>query len=201
MKTQFLLAALLFITMLSCNSPRAEHNPKPETPKALEEKNSSLEIVTKRGADDLVAGLYNELAEKTPELKQLEERIANLHESKSDSTASFDHFNEKNLGYYETADIYINQIQDSVLKSNIKNLVAGSLAKYNASVSQHNNILKTIETKELTLNDLHLILKLTRTLPLMEQYQKDNKPSTKSMEGFYKELDGTVRYADTLVKK
>jgi hypothetical protein len=87
------------------------------------------------------------------------------------------------------------------LRDKMKILVANSLAKYNSLISTHTDLLKSIDTKGLTLNDLHTILKITRTVPLIEKYQKDKLPSSKSLEGFSKRLDEAINYTDTLIKK
>ena len=83
------------LTFGSCNNSRTQDKDKQETPKALDDKSSS-EIFSKRGADDLIESLYKELADKTPELKDLEDKIENITKSKTDSTESFDKYNEKN---------------------------------------------------------------------------------------------------------
>jgi hypothetical protein len=83
----------------------------------------------------------------------------------------------------------------------MKKLITLSFTKYDASISRHNNILNSIETKNLTLNDLHTVLKISRTLPIIEKYQRDNLPTTKSLEGFSKQLDEAIKYADTLTRK
>ena len=75
------------------------------------------------------------------------------------------------------------------------------MANYNSSTSRHNDLLKSIETKNMTLSDLHIILKIAWTLPVIEKFQRDNLPSTKSLDGYLKQLDGTIKYADTLSKK
>jgi hypothetical protein len=38
-------------------------------------------------------------------------------------------------------------------------------------------------------------------LPLIEKYQNDNLPTTKSFEGYVKQQDKTIELADTLIKK
>lgn len=201
MKSSIIISTFIFLTLASCHNSRTQDNQKQETPKALEDKSSSYEILSKRGSGDLVESLYNELADKTPELKKLEIQIENLSTSQRDSTDVFDKYDGKNNLYYSSANNHIEQIKDSVLKDKMKNLINNSRAKYNSSISRHNDILKSIETKNFTLGDLHLILKITRTLPLIDKFQKENLPTSKSLEGFSKKLDETIKYADTLTKK
>ncbi len=179
-----------------------ESKPNQEIPKALDDTKSSYDIVSKSGRyEDLVESLYAELSEKTPELSQLEDKIENLRKSKGDSTESFNQYNQKNQAYFSSVNGHIEQIKDVVLREKMKALITANLSKYNSKVSPHLDLLKAIDDKNVTLNDLHAVLKITRTLPLIEKYQKESLPATKSIKEFSKRLDETLKYADTLVKK
>ena len=196
-----IIATITLITITSCSGSHTEDKHKEDLPKALENKSSSYETMSKRGYDDLLESLYNELIENTPELKQFENGIVKLQESKSDSIGSFYKFNTKNQSYFGSANAHIEQIKDSVLQGKMKLLIANSFLKYNANISRHSAIIKYIETNEITLNDLHTVLKITRTLPLVEKFQKNNLPSNAPLDGFANELKKIVQLADTLSKK
>lgn len=200
MRTSILIFSLLFLTLISCDNSRTEDQSKNDTPKALEDKSSSDVIVSKRGYEDLIESLYKELADKTPDLKELEMQIDKLADSKSDSLEQFNKYDDKNKSYYQSAENHIEQIKDSVIKEKIKLLIQTSVTKYGSLISKHNDILNSIDKQTITLNDLHLILKITRTLPLIEKYQKDNLPTTKPLEEYSKQLNKTVQYADSLTK-
>jgi len=201
MRTSLFISTFIFLTLYSCDNSRIQDKHQNETPKALEDKSSSFEFISKRSYDDILESLYKELADKTPELKRLEKEIDILADSKADSAELFTIYDGKNQSYYRSANSHIEQIKDTVLKERMKLLIENSLTKYNSSVSNHNDILKFIDSKYVSLNDLYLILKITRTLPLIDKYQKDNLPSTKPLEGYSKQLDKTIKYADSLTKK
>lgn len=116
MKTRILIPAFILLAFVSCNNSRKEekHEQKAETPKVLKEE-SSYEMASKRGSDEVMESLYKELADKTPALKELEDKFDILSASKSDSTALYDKYNGKNQSYYSSADSHIKQINDSVL--------------------------------------------------------------------------------------
>lgn len=193
MKARSTIVLLFIVAITACNQPHKDSKPQQETPKALEDKGVSLEIVSKRSYDDLVESLYAELAEKKSELKKIEDGIADLRKSQVDSSASFDNYDAKNKSYFHAANNHVNQIRDSVLREKLKIMIAGSFAKYNRSVIPHNHLLKYIEERNIALNDLHTILKITRTLPLIEKYQATNLPDTNSLKGFSTQLDETVK--------
>jgi hypothetical protein len=201
MKILQIIPALILLAIISCKSPRIQERQQQETPKALEDKGISSDLISKRGSGDLVENLYQELEEKSPELKELENKLEYLSKTEPDSVETFDKYNGKNKSYYASAESHLTQIGDSVLREKMKKLIANSLTKYSSAVSRHNDLLKTIRENNLTLADLHIVLKITRTLPLIEKYQRDNLPAAKSLEDFSKQLDQTIMYLDTLTKK
>lgn len=200
MKTLTTIAPIVMLIFIACNNQQ-DNAPTPETPKALE-KNTSDEIsISKRMPDDLVESLYKEQIDKTPALKDLEQKIDQLSQGKGDSTASFYKYDEKNQSYYNAASNHLHQVKDSLLRKKLESLIAASLTSYNTKSSRHTSLIATIDPKTSTLNDLHTMLKVVRTLPLMEQYQKDHLPSTQPIENYLRQLDGSIQLTDTLMKK
>jgi uncharacterized protein YdiU (UPF0061 family) len=201
MTTKIFISTIFVLTLASCNNTRTQDRPKQETPKALEDKTSSFGLVSKRGYDDLVESLYSELMNKNIDLKKLEDKIDELNKSKNDTTNLFDQYNEKNQSYFNAANGHIAEIKDSLLRDKMRNLISKNLTKYNSSIVRHNDLLKIIETKNLRIEDLHNILKIVKTLPLIEKYQHDNLPSINPFEGYIKRQEETIKLADTLIKK
>ena len=199
-KILYLVAIFILAALFSCNNTHPKDPQQPETPKALQDK-SSGSFYSRRSYNDLVESLYNELADKTPELKALESSIDKLSEGKTDSAELFDKYNKKNNSYYSSANSHITSIKDSLLRDKIKQLIDNSLLKYNNKITLHNNLLNTVNTKEITLSDLHNALKLIKTLPLIEKYQTDNLPPVKPLQNINKEYDKAIIKTDSLVQK
>ena len=195
---KLLFISTVLATILSCNNSR----PQQETPKALEEKDKSYSLVSKRGYDeDILESLYGELVDKTPELKKLEEDIDIIYESKNDSLQAFTSFDARNDRYYHSAGIHAQRIKDSLLRQKMKTLIQASLANYTSLTAPHNNLLKSIESKQATLGDVHTALKIVRTLPVIAKYQKNSLPDTKPLEGFSQKLSKTISEAERLSNK
>jgi len=184
----------------SCKNAGKGNDKGDGSPKALEDK-SSYEFVSKRSSENLVESLYEELVEKTPELKDFESDFSKLQRSQDDSLSGFNKFNAKSNSYYGSANELITSVTDSVLKNKLKLLIQNSTAQYDSSVLQHTTLIKQINSKNASLSDLHTSLKLVRTLPLIQQYQLDKKPSLKSLEGLNHEMDRVRGEVDTLLKK
>ncbi|MFT3679914.1 MAG: hypothetical protein QM791_06555 [Ferruginibacter sp.] len=201
MTIKIFLSIILFSVLSACHTKNVQDKAKPATPKALTNENSSYEISSKRSYDDMVESLYDELVSKDADLAKLEEKVDDLDKSKDDTTGAFQKFNAKNQSYFSSADRHANAIKDSVLRNKMKLLVSANLANYTASISKHTELMQTIESKETTMSDLHTILKIIRTLPLIEKFQKENLPNTKSLEGYISQQEQTIKIADTLAKK
>lgn len=200
MKLRLIIFVLVF-ALVSCDSKYQDNKPEEEIPKALENKNASYDIFSKRGYNDLVESLYRELLDKDTGLKKLEDKIDDLNKSKNDTTKLFAKFNEKNQSYFSSADKHILLIKDSLLRDRIKNLIGAQLTKYNSGIARHNELLRIIESGQATISDLHIVLKIIKTLPLIDKYQKDNQPGTKSLEGYIEKQNEAIQLADTLSKE
>ena len=79
-------------------------------------------------------------------------------------------------------------------------LVDNSLTQYKTKIAIHNNLLSSINSKDITLDDLHFVLKLTKTLAVMEKYQSGNLPSAKPLEEISKAYDKVISKTDALTK-
>ena len=187
---QLIFISIFLIAFTSCNRHRKQ--PQQNVPKALEEQQSTYSLISKRGNDDLVESLYGEVADETPALKKLEEDLDAINNSKEDSLEGFQKYHSKNNSYYNSAQNHTGQIQDSLLRERIKNLVQASQSNYNSLTAPHDNLLKSIESKETSLSDLHIALKIIKTLPVISKYQKNNLPNTKSLEGYSQQQTKTI---------
>ncbi len=200
MKLLSSVLAIILFSFSSCNNPQTKEHSTAEIPKALEDKNSSYEIVKRKSRNDLVEGLYRELADKTPDLKELENTISDLGDSRNDSARAFYDYQRNNRAYFEAANTNINQIQDSILKTKMKVLIANHSAKYNLSITAHNDLLKSIDNQTTALSDLHTVLKITKSLQVITEYQKSNLPPLTSLSGYLRRVNSTIKYTDSLTK-
>ncbi len=201
MKYQIVLSLFVLLIVSSCVNSTRPKLPEKEIPRALTEQRGSFDIVSKRGSDDLVESLYNELSDKTTALKDLELKIDNLRKSEIDSIGSFNEYNVKSNAFYNSANNHLERIKDAVLKEKIKELIESSLSKYNAGIQPYNDLLRSIDQKTVKLNDVHTVLKITQTLPIIEKYQRLNRPDIQSLKGYSKQLDEVIQIVDTLIKK
>ena len=194
-----LISILLIATLIACTSKNRENNAA-QTPKALQDESSLIKSYSSGRYDDLVESLYTELVKNNADLKLLEEKINELNTSKNDSTELLNRFVQKNMLYFSSANAHIAQIKDSLMRQKMKSLITKDSVAFNSSVIQHYQLQNLIEAKNVQLADLHTILKIVKTLPLMEKYQKENIPGFKSLQGFIHKQNEAIKLADTLIK-
>lgn len=203
MKKIYLPAAIALLVITACHSPQtAPVQQQEEPPKALQENDKSYSLVSKSRSDDnLVEELYNELVEKTPALDSLEKSIDRVTESKKDSAAAYNLFNQKNHSFYNEAAGYTGRITDSAVKLQIKQLLDNSNNSYKNKTSVHNNLLEALTKKDIKLADLHIVLKLIKTIAVMEKYQNDHLPSVKPLQAVANQYDKVTTQTESLSKQ
>jgi hypothetical protein len=172
-----------------------------ETPKALQETDSEIKSSFKRYDNNLVEELYNELADKNPELKKLEEDLTALKPKPFEMLEKFNEYNSKSVAYYNSAGQLSNQIGDSVLRSKINELIKASQTKYDDKTAGVNSLLNTIQRNTISLNDYHAVLQIIITMPLIEKFQTDNLPGKINFQDLIKEQDKLLQKEKSLTPK
>jgi DNA anti-recombination protein RmuC len=178
------IAYFSLILLISCGENETNHRSN-EEPEAFQEK--SIDIGRFRKGNDLVEDLYQELVEKSPELKSLEDELSQLNTR--DTANIFYNYNQKSNDYYRDAENHTNSITDSVMKQKIVNLITKSSDKYVSKKADLKNLMNTINEKRNEINNYHSALKIILTIPLIEEYQKQHLPNKSPYEKVIKKED------------
>lgn len=194
-----MIYGIVLCMAFSCKDAETQTDNK-ETPAALQD-DKSYNIISKRGHEDLIENLYADAVSKDSALKKLDEIINEIRDGKIDSLKKFDIYEEKNQDYFFSANHHVKEIKDSLLRKSLTALIAKNLEEYNNKVSSHRKLVKTVNAKMVSLNDLELALKISRTFPLIKKYQKENLPNQKSILNLRQKIDQTIKLADTMYKK
>ncbi|MBK8089577.1 MAG: hypothetical protein IPK31_17540 [Chitinophagaceae bacterium] len=196
-----LLLSFFLLLLISCSQNKPAPQQQNNVPKALEEKSAAFSVVSKRYDNDIVQSLYNELLKEDKDLQKFEDGIEKINSDKPDSLEYFHSFVDKNSSYYSSADRYLSSIKDSVLKNRIKQILAESNTRFESGLTQHKNLIQQIETKENQLADLHFAVKIIKTLPVIEKYQRENRPSLNPIQTINNEFGKLIAQADAMLKK
>jgi hypothetical protein len=181
------------LLIFSCSSKQEKKEPAILKGKVID----VASILKKRGKDP-VDLLYEELVSNSEELQELEDQFKKLQDNSTDSLEAYKLFNEKNSSYYSSADNKIASISDSSIRRKIRSLLNRSRYNYLDTVSNWNALDSTVARRTTTLNDLHTLLKLIKTLPLIEEFQKSHAPSGTPALGIVREYDSIINRLDTL---
>jgi hypothetical protein len=191
----------MYLVICSCNNADKKESPAEQTPDALQENKTSYEIISKGRKGNLLEELYTELAEKDEKLKKLENDISVLGSSKDDSLQQTNSFINKNGNYYDLADEYADRISDSVFKYKIKRMIEEGMNTYQSSIAGHRKLITLIDTNNSSIGDLHVALKIVKTLPVITRYQQTNLPPVKPLQNYEKEQNKMISRIDSMLKK
>lgn len=201
-KLKNVFSTIFIITLLFSCSNEQKDIIKPiqaETPKALQD--SKLEIKSYSRSGDLIDELYQELVDKNPALKKLEDDIETFRSNPYELNQKFQQFDDKSKKYYSSVNNKAATISDGLLRNKISALITSSNKKYSEKTSELNSLLNQISKNDATLNDHHTILKIVLTLPLIETYQDENKPDKKEYKNLIKQQEYLIIRADSLTPK
>lgn len=195
----FIGTVFSLILFISCGNNQTENNAttKQETPEAL--LDNKLEIKSYRSAGDLTEELYQELVDKTPALKKLEDDLDASGPMSNELTDKFNKYDSKSNSYYSSANYKAAAIEDSLLRMKIVALITTSNKQYATKTAELNSLLKQISKNGATLNDHHSVLKIVLTLPMIEKYQDDNKPDSKEFMYLIKQQEDLIERTDSLI--
>jgi len=195
----FMGTIFILTLLLSCDNKRMDNNAttKQETPVALQD--DKLEIKSYSRSSDLTEELYQELVDKTPALKKLEDDLDAFGPKPIELTDKFNKYDSKSNSYYSSANNKATAISDSLLRMKILALITTSSNQYSAKTAELNSLLKQISKNGSTLNDHHSVLKIALTLPIIEKYQDDNKLDKKEFENLIKQQENLIEKTDSLI--
>lgn len=182
----------VLLVLLCCEAAIAQ------TPKVLQSKDYTLS--NKKGSWDLVSNMFTELTEKNADLKALDEQVSWLYRNLPDSTILFENFIATNRAYYAAADNLTSQIKDSTVRKALELLIQQSKTQLAKKIATHKELRTQIEKSVDALNDQVFALKISRTLPLMEQYQDNNAALKPPMENILKELENANHSIGNILK-
>ena len=199
MKNQLFSIILICIILISsCSKNKKGTNDEPEnmnpTPEVLDNNRDLKESSMSRSyRADLIQELYQEAINKDDKLKNLNTRINEIDQIKEDSLKSFYKFVQTNRNYYETVNDYINQVSDSTIKVELKEIFKVIESKYKLRASKLVSDVEAIDSKTKILNDQVILMKLLITEPMMSNYQRNQLPNVEPIINLEKIYDALIK--------
>lgn len=171
------ISSFISILFFSCNGNQQREIPNQENPTALQEIKYDISSL-KKGRGNLVEELYEEIANQSDELKNLEKDLKQFQiESKyAKLQDDFNQYDTQSKRYYQAADDKLTSLKDSILRNWISELVKKSKNQYSDKIVELESLSSQIDKKQLSIEDHYSVLKILRTLPIIEKYQKNSLP-------------------------
>lgn len=173
MRTTWLL---LFAALAACSAPRTE---EPQVPKALQEPGVMDDLKSYSGRSgnyDLVEALFEEALKSDSTLRQLFEAIEAQHHAHADTTERWQHYEQKNLQYYEDAKQHSERMSDTIARAEQLTLLRKSQERYEVDVRDARGLDSAYRHTRSSIADLQELVKVQRTLEMLERYQKEQRP-------------------------
>jgi hypothetical protein len=181
---------ILFILLalpLAC-TPRAK--PEPHVPAALQEPGMLDELSTEvkstiprygRGGD-LVEALFVDVLKQDSALATLMRDLDDRQVVHGDSMESVQRFEGQNDSYYGAANQKAEALSDSTEEAKQLAVLNASRARYDVQMAGIRGSESAYEALRTRTDDLVLLIKLQRTLELMERYQGTDHPREAMMK-------------------
>lgn len=176
---------VLFLGFFACESSVKNENIPVETvqektPEALSGSSYSSGIKSRRG--DILQTLYLEALENDPKLKDLSEAFSLLNTKKTDSLNKVNNYLQQSSQYYQSASYYAGSIADSVVRSTTLSLLARHEEQYKKRIADITINKEKLEELNLLLEDYHRLLKIAVTLPMIENFQRNEMPESDGLK-------------------
>lgn len=166
-----------FLLFLSCASSPEQ---QPEVPTALQEDDMIGDIkgsFSGRGyGNDLVDALFADVLKGDTALRHLLDDLQHQYELHGDSTDDYHRFEAQNRAYYEAAMEHTAALSDSVERAEQRGLLRTSEERHRTAMARARQLDDQYQTVHKRTMDLVELIKLQRTLQLMEDYQRQEGP-------------------------
>ena len=197
------LPSILFLILLSfsgCSDKtnRANQNTTP-LPEAMQESNSSYSL--KRGYDDPVNSIYQNLLDKSPELNNIDDITKEVLSGKSDSTEVVLKYLNTVNNYYTSAGQHLGSIKDSVIKEKMLEILILSKNNFASQSKPFTSLVDSINGNVQRVQDRLEVLKVLLTLPIIKEYEKNNQPPLSPLKDIKWQLENRERVLDSIIKK
>lgn len=192
-----ILSSLL--TVLSGCIFKEEEKEVNNTPPALL-KNDGSALLSYSSRHDLVEALYQDLLSGSPELNKLEKVLTKSENEEIEAQKIFHNFTSRSENYYLSANKKARDLKDPILKQQFQLILSKSENKFRNKVSGLNILLKALSNNRAYINDKLTALKLTLTLPLIEQYQNKNMPDDSDLKSLIKDQNLLLKKVNNLLQ-
>ncbi|MBL7945352.1 MAG: hypothetical protein JNN32_04765 [Flavobacteriales bacterium] len=169
-----------------------------QDPSAVEELTGEVKSSFPRLAygEDLVEKLFADVLEKDTALKSLLEQVDERYDQHGDTVQRYERFNALNDAYYTSAQQHAHTLKDSTERAQQLAVLERSQGALRMRLAEAARLEAMYSASTTRIADLIELIKLQRTLDLMEAYQRKEPSFVKS----WKDEVGRVRELEERLK-
>ena len=128
------------------------------------------------GGRDLVEELYDQAVRQNDNLKSIEEGIEKFYKNKEDAIEKYSSYTSYNNRYYTDAKSKAATITDAAAKQKANDIISKSEAAYRTKTADWQNTIAALNANERELNNLHALLQVMITEPIIVKFQNSSLP-------------------------
>lgn len=152
------------------------------------------------GGKDLVEELYDQAAKQNDNLESIEDGIGKFYKKKNEAVEKYNSFTYYNNRYYSDAYSKAATIADAATKQRANELISKSEAAYKLKLADWQTRIAALNAKERELNDLHTLLKVMITEPMIARYQTNEFPDNGKLKEAADDLEKVIGQIKAITK-
>lgn len=193
MKTLFQISILILLFFISCNKSPKTVEVNETTPEVfIADSKIDLDSYSKRSDEDLIDKLFKEALKNDAKLEKLMLDINSFHSSKERDLKNYYDYKYNDESYKNAYKNLLNQIKDSVLRSETQKLFDKLITQQDIQNSSMWAKETALDAKQSVLQDKVQLMKLFVTFPMMHEYWKNENPSIKIFDKPNSEIDKLI---------
>lgn len=134
------------------------------------------------GDRNLVDELYEQAVKQNDNLESIEDDIENFYKKRNEAMEKYNGFVAYNNRYYSDARLKAAMIADATTKQRANDIISKSETAYKAKITDWQTTIASLNNSVRELNDLHELLKITITEPMIAKYQSGLPDNAKLKE-------------------
>lgn len=179
---KILIISCIALLVSSCRNKNSDQDEIVQ--KAAENTESSFPIKRMSNTENILDGIYSELIKKDSELQKLDRKVNSLQKDQRIMKDLYSDIIQNTDDYYRIAGIDAKGIQDSILKKEILALVNNSAENFDTKKVKFEEMIKQLNLNYHKIYSFYNSVKIRKTLPEIEKYQKAHPLKTDSLESF-----------------
>ncbi len=134
------------------------------------------------GDKNLVDELYDQAVKQNDNLESIEEDIDKFYKKRSEALEKYNSFTYYNNRYYTDARAKAATISDAASRQKANDIINISETKYKVTLTDWQTNIAGLNAAEKELNDLHTLLKVMTTEPMIVKYQSTGLPDNAKLK-------------------